>query len=464
MSARSGYFSSFAAILVIALVAALLSYLAGFPEMAVLAISVFFAEIAATLLLWDRRVPVAFLGVALLLALGALNIESFLRFANLDVIFFLIGMMAFVGTLEERHFFDRLVSITLNASKGNGVVLILAVLALSALLAALVDEVTSIVVMTSFILPLSRFAGVSPVPLLLLSIFATNIGSSATVIGNPVGVLVAFRGGLTFGDFLRWATPISVLALAVLTVLAFRFQRSYIVSFTMGLASQQRVVPQDESTGSKSFKRDAILFLSTITGLALHHQLEELLHLEKNTLLLGIPLMAAAVSIMIDLDRGMKAFRERVDWPTLIFFAMLFASVGALESSGFIEYFSQGFSSVTGGTFELTLLLYSTTATLMSAFMDNVLAVAVLLPVVEALAVAGISSFPLYWVSLFCGTIGGNLTPIGSTANIVALGLLEKAGYQRPSLREWLRHGWWATVVPLALAVSLIYVQTPLMP
>jgi len=463
MSARGGYFSSFAAILVVALIAGLLSYLAGFPETAVLAISVFFAEIAATLLLWDRRVPVAFLGTALLLALGALNIESFLKYANLDVIFLLIGMMAFVGTLEERQFFERLVSVTLNASKGNGIVLVFMIIVLSALLAALVNEVTSIVVMASFIFPLSRLAGVDPAPLLVLSVFASNIGSSATVIGNPVGVLIAFRGGLTFGDFLRWATPISALSLAALTLLAFRYLRGYIVSFTMGISSQQGEVAQ-EQVGWKDFKRDAILFLSTIAGLTVHHQLEELLHLETNSLLLGIPLMAAGVSLIIDLDRGMKAFHEKVEWSTLIFFAMLFASVGALESSGFIEYFSQGLASVTGGEFELTLILLSITATVMSAFMDNVLAVAVLLPVVEAQAVAGISPFPLYWVSLFCGTIGGNLTPVGSTANIVALSLLEKAGYRRPSLREWLRHGWWATVVPLALAVSLIYVQIPLMP
>ncbi|QOJ78944.1 hypothetical protein IG193_00310 [Infirmifilum lucidum] len=451
------------AVLFTALAAAFFSYLAGFPPKAVLALSVFFAEISATLLLWANRLPIAFIGTGLLFFLGALDVKSFLEFANLDVIFFLVGMMAFIGVLEERMFFEHLVAKVLDAFRGNGVLVVFSLMVLSGALAALIDEVTSIVIMTSFALALARAARVSPVPLVLLSVFATNIGSSATVIGNPVGVLVAFRGGLTFGDFLRWATPISTLALAIVVVLSFRFFRGYIYEFSANI-SRGATPLEPEGGGVGGFGRDAVLFASTVVALALHHQLEELLHLEKNTLLMAIPFIAAGISIVLDLEVGMRAFREKVEWPTVVFFALLFASVGALESSGFTEYFSHLLAQAGGGVYESTLVVYTVAATLMSAFMDNVLAVAVLLPVVEKFQGTGIPVFPFYWVTLFSATIGGNLTFIGSTANIVALSLLEKAGHEKPSFSEWVRHSSWASLVPLAVAVLLVYLQTPLMP
>ncbi len=463
MFARSQTAPKLATVLFAALVAAFFSHLAGFPPKAVLALSVFFAEISATLLLWANRLPIALIGTSLLFLLGALDVKSFLEFANLDVIFFLVGMMAFIGVLEERMFFEHLVAKVLEASRGSGVLVLFSVMVLSGILAALVDEVTSIVIMASFVLALARAARVSPVPLVLMSVFATNIGSSATVIGNPVGVLVAFREGLTFGDFLRWATPISALALAIVVVLSFRFFRRYIYEFSVNI-SQSTAHLGLEGGGAWSFKRDAALFTSTIVALALHHQLEELLHLEKNTLLLAIPFIAAGASMVLDLEVGMMAFREKVDWPTIVFFAMLFASVGALESSGFTEYFSHLLAQAGGGVYELTLVVYALTAVIMSAFMDNVLAVAVLLPVIEKFQATGIPVFPFYWVTLFSATIGGNLTPIGSTANIVALSLLERAGHEKPSFGEWVRHGLWASLVPLAVAVLLVYLQTPLMP
>ncbi|MEZ0346236.1 MAG: SLC13 family permease [Infirmifilum sp.] len=449
-------------VLFIALAAAFIANLAGFPARSVVAISIFFAEISATLLLWTYRLPIAFIGTSLLFLTGSLTLKAFLDHGNLDVIFFLIGMMTFMGILEETHFFDHIASHMLIASRGNPVLLLFTVSILSATLAALVDEVTSIVVMVSLILALTRKSKVSPVPLVLLSVFATNIGSSATLIGNPVGVLVAFRGGLTFEDFLRWATPISILSLSIMIILALRFYRNYLLALKLS-------APQDEASGAQEvatpgeFRKNLLLFSTIISLLALHHQLEELFSLGKNTLLLAIPFAAAGVTMLMYPEKGLHAFTERVEWPTIIFFALLFASVGALDSSGFIDAFAHLIIQAAGGSLELSMVVYALTATLMSAFMDNVLAVSVLIHVVDKIAAAGLPPYPFYWVALFSATIGGNLTYVGSTANIVALGMLEKNGLQKPSFKEWLSYGWWATLVPLAVAITMIYVQAPLM-
>lgn len=460
---QSSTAASLTSVLFISLMTALIASLAGFPPGSVLALSIFFAEISATLLLWNNRLPIAFIGVSLLFLARALDPKSFLEFANLDVIFFLIGMMTFIGFLEEQKFFDYIVSSILRASGDNSILLIFMVIVLSALLAAVVDEVTSIVIMVSIIMAMARKADISPLPLLLLSIFATNIGSSATVVGNPVGVLIAFRGGLTFSDFLRWATPISILSVALLAIFSLRFFRDYIYELTLKLCS---VSPKgdEEQLSAPNLRRNFILFTGALVMLVLHHQVEELFHLEKNTLLLVTPFIFAGTAMLLDLETGMRAFEHKVEWSTLIFFSLLFASVGALESSGFLEVFSTLLVSVAGGSLETLLVVFVAVATLMSAFMDNVLAVSVLLPIVENIGNLGIPRFPFYWLALFSATIGGNLTFIGSTANIVALGLLEKAGYKKPSIKEWLKHGWWATLIPLAVSTLLVYFQIPLMP
>src|SRR5690606_21532146 len=161
----------------------------------------------------------------LLFASGMLDVEHFIEFASLDVILFLVGMMIVIGYLEEKDFFTRALNRVLPTISRGAVTLMVALMGLSFLSAALVDEVTSILFMAAITMRIARHYGLSPVPYLIMVVFATNIGSSATVVGNPIGVLIALRAGLTFPDFLRWATPISIIALVVTIVLSFWYFR-----------------------------------------------------------------------------------------------------------------------------------------------------------------------------------------------------------------------------------------------
>lgn len=448
-------------VLLVSLVSLLVSSLLGLPTNTLLALSIFLAEISATLLLWDNRLSVAFIGVSLLILTGSLTLESFLKYANLDVIFFLAAMMILVGILEERGFFDSIVSLTIWAAGGNGLLLYAVIILLSFALAAVIDEVTSIVIMIFFVLSLARQAQVNPIPLTLACIFATNIGSSATPIGNPVGVLIAFRAGLSFEEFLRWSLPISFLNVGLLFVLSMHFLRDELRDFV------RKISLNIKSEGFKTydgFLVDAALFLLTLVFLAIHHQLEYLLGLEKNSMLLAIPFISTGISIIVYPQSASRALRERVEWPTLLFFTLLFASVGSLKSTGFIDYLSRIILENTGSSLLENMVLMTTLTSMISPLMDNVIAVSLLLPVVESLGKAGLRVYPLYWVMLHSAVISGNLTPIGSTANIVALGLLERSGYRKPSLTEWLRHGWLATLPPLIVSFTLLSLQANLMP
>lgn len=196
--------------------------LIGFSRPQVLSLSIFFMVIFGTILFWRFRLSFTLIGIFFLLFFGLLDIPHLIEFAGLDIILFLIGMMILVGYLEENYFFESLVDTLTRYVGPRPLLLLVALMAAGAVSAALVDEVTSILFMTATMIHLTSRFGVNPIPFMIIQVFATNIGSSATVVGNPIGVMIAMRAGLTFQDFLRVATPISLCPFCLL----FRFHFS----------------------------------------------------------------------------------------------------------------------------------------------------------------------------------------------------------------------------------------------
>ena len=437
-----------------------LAVLGGLDGRQTLSVAVFAAFILGTLLYWQFRLAFALVGVAILLAAGLINLETLIEFASLDIILFLVGMMIVIGFLEERRFFEVVVE-TIVRHAGSGAKRLTATLmGLSALSAALVDEVTSILFMTTLTLHITRRYKVNPVPFLIMVVFATNIGSSATVVGNPIGVLIALRGGLTFVDFLRWATPISIVALALTVPLCWWYFRKETEALGKGLRKNHDVVEVE-----KVPRRDLILcgclFALTILGLILHGRFEAVLSLERNTLLLGVALAAAGLALFFEGKGAAKLVERRVDWWTLTFFMFLFASVGTLRYMGVTQILAKGILGLTGGGPVALLITITWTSGLLSAVMDNVLAVATFVPILSDLEQAGINVRPLWWGLLFGGTLLGNLTVIGSTANIIAVGLLERREKKHVSFSEWIGPGAVVAVPTLFVAMLLIALQLP---
>lgn len=444
-----------------------LAGIGGFTFEQRVSIAVLSLFISASLLFWSYRLAFALLGVFFLLALGLLDIEHFIEFSQLDVIAFLIGMMTVIGILEERGFFDFLLA-KITSYINDGKKLFIVVLLLSALMAALVDEVTSILFITSFILKITRRLGISAYPFVIGAVLATNVGSSATVVGNPIGVMIAFNAGFSFSDFIRWATPNSVVVLMLTVALSLIVWRPYVseldARYKRSLTSQEKV------TVDKMQRVNFVIFLGTITMLILHHQLEkfleEILSLPKgsmhNAMLLGAPLLWASIGLLIERHRAKEIVSTRVDWWTLTFFMLLFASVGTLEYTGanikIGEYTVRLGSTISNTIYNpelstmLSLILISS---LMTAFLDNVVAVATLIEITKGIAhVTGWDPFVFYWALLFSGTMAGNYTPIGSTANIVALGILEQ-NKEKISFSYWVKKAF--VVATLQLLVSIVW-------
>ena len=425
----------------------------------------FLGFIFGSLLFWRFRLAFALIGVVILLVLGLVDVPTLIDFAGLDIILFLMGMMIVIGFLEERRFFEYIVDRLAALAGASGVKLVAVMMILSALFAALVDEVTSILFMSASMIHLCLRVKMNPIPFIIMLVFATNIGSSATVVGNPVGVLVALRGGLTFVDFLRWATPIAIVALAIAIPLSGFYYRKDIKLFDERLkltTAKSTKISEATNQTTRDLLISALLFIGTIAALILHNQIEVLLHLKKNTMLIGTALAAAAIAILIDREKARQLVERRVDWWTLSFFLLLFASVGTLNFVGVDQKIATKLTALPLGEVPL-LIVFTSLAGIMSAFMDNVLAVATLLPVVDELGALGINNQPFWWGALFAGTFFGNLTLIGSTANIVAIGILERRELGHITLKEWIKPGALVSIPTLAVALLLLIVQIPLM-
>ena len=459
---------------------ALITWQTGFTPPQILSVTVFSAFIVGTLLYWPFRLAFAFLGIAVLMAARLVDIPHLVEFASLDVILFLIGMMTVIGFLEERHFFEALVEKALPYVGGSAYTLMLAVMVMAFISAALVDEVTSILFMSAMVLRIARRFKLDPVPYIIMTVFATNIGSAATVVGNPIGVLIALRAGLSFPDFLRWATPIALAALALTIVLSFLYYRRPMAELQRAVrqfgvqragsgvevAAAGEPAPSGESAAPERRRGllfPTLLFVGTIAGLVLHKQIEHWLHLESNTMLVGVALLAGGIVLLVERERARELVERRVDWWTLAFFMLLFASAGTLRYVGVTSNIAQALVDVTGGSVTKLLVAITWSIGALSSVMDNVLAVASFIPIVGDLASQGIPVQPLWWGMLFGGTILGNLTLIGSTANIVALGLLERQERRSVGFMEWLWPGAVTAIPSLALATLLLYLQLPLL-
>jgi len=422
--------------------------------------SIFFGAI----FFWRQRLVFAFFGVAMLLMLGLLDVPHVIEFAGIDIVLFLIAMMIVVGFLEEKGFFEHLVNKLIKLVGMNGHLLFILLMTLSFLSAALVDEVTSILFMSAAVLNLTSRYKLNPVPFIIMIVFATNVGSSATVIGNPVGVIIALRSGLGFMEFLRWAAPVSLVAFAVTVGLFYIYYSKYISQFNKAFRShKEEVAARNIVPENTAMPKDAVLagllFGCIILGLVFHAGIEHFFNLEKNTMLLGSALLGATGALALSKEEARNLVEKRIDWWTLAFFLFLFASVGTLSYQGITGVVADKIMKISGNNLPMLVGIFVWASGALTSVIDNVLAVSTFVPIVKDIASAGVPVFPLWWAILFGSTILGNLTIIGSTANMVAVGVMERRKLGHINFMEWLKAGVVVAIPSLVVAHLLILAQ-----
>jgi Na+/H+ antiporter NhaD/arsenite permease-like protein len=451
------------------IVIALFFSLVGFNIAQNVATTVFAATVLGTLMFWRFRLAIAIFGIAILLFTQTLNLETTLHFMSLDVIIFLVSMMIIVEELEGIGFFRWLMIKMIRLTGFGSQKLMVMFIALSMFAAACVDEVTSILFIATMVLDLCDYLDLDPVPYVIAAVLATNIGSAATILGNPVGILVALRAGITFEEYLRWATPISLICVLSLMPICLLYFRGALKQFDEKVNDKlkKHEIVLDESSVIKDgrrFKQVVILFLFVIILIVLHHRIESALGMQKSTILLAGPLIGAGGVLLMERQRAKEIVDTGVDWWTLLFFMFLFAKAGALQYTGVTTKFADVIVGVTNGNFSLILTIMIWASGLLSGTIDNVPIIAALIPVVYSLNDMGVNVYPLWWALVLGGCLGGNLTMVGSTANIVALGILEKRKNYFMNFLKWFKIGVISVLVTIGLAWLLIFIQLPLMP
>ena len=432
-----------------------------------LAGTIFLALVIGTLMFWRFRVAIAFIGIVLLLLTGTIDLPHTIEFMSLDVILFLVGMMVIVGLLRRSGFFRWLLAKGLKLSKFEPNRLMIMMLFLAAVMAAMVDEVTSILFITALVLDLCDYFEINPVNYVISVVLATNIGSSWTVLGNPIGILIALRSGLTFEDFIQTAFPIGLVSLVSVMIIVLIWQRkdlSLLKEKVHAKSAKEESGFLDEWAkikDNKLFIGSAAIFIMVIISLALHYRLELALGLQKNTLLVAISIAGAGIVMLWKRSEARDFIQKDVDWWTLLFFMFLFAKAGALEYVGLTEVIAESLGGLAaGGSVDPLMALILWLSGLTSAAMDNVVVVAAFIPVLQSLTQVIAGSQVLWWGLLLGGCYGGNMTMVGSTANIVALGVLETRKGYHMTLRHWILIGLWGSLVPMAIgtvALLLFY-------
>jgi len=439
-----------------------------------LAFTIFLATVLGTLLFWKFRVAIAFLGLVLLLITQTVDLTTAIKFMNLHIILFLVGMMVIVGLLRRCGFFRWLLVKVLRLSRFEPHWLLIILLLLAAVMAALVDEVTSILLTAALVLELCDHFGVNPVKYVIAVVLATNIGSSWTVLGNPIGILIAFESGLAFEDFIKFALPVGLISLFVLIITALvwfrkdfpelkdKYRRELVRGGIRDQAADAGVrflAEWDEIKNRKLFIGSVVIFIAVVISLVIGHRLELWFGLEPNTLLFAIPILGAAVVMLWHRSEAREYIQRDVDWWTLVFFMFLFAQAGCLQYVGLTDRIAKVMLNTNGGgvSNHLPVIIMLWVSGFLSGIADNVVVVSGLVPVAHTLS-AGLSTSTPWWALLFGGCYGGNMTMIGSTANIVALGMLERKTGHLIKLEYWLKVGLLASLIPMAIGMGAIMI------
>jgi Na+/H+ antiporter NhaD/arsenite permease-like protein len=418
------------------------------PAVAVLAVAVFVAALAAIALEWTHRTKVALLGAAVVVVAGVLEEHAAIEAVDWSTLGLLVGMMIIVGLTERTGVFTYIALRVAQLSGGRPMRLVFLLALVTGVMSAFLDNLTAILLVVPITLLLADLLRVSPIPLVLVEVLASNIGGTATLIGDPPNIMIgSARPELSFLDFIVNLAPVSFFTLLTVTAgLALAFRKQLVVA-PERTGEVARLDPAADMRGAPYVKRSLAVLLGTIVGFFLHAPL----HLEPAV----VALAGATVMLLVAADDVENAL-ERVEWSTIFFFIGLFVMVGGLEERGVIDRVAEGFASVTGGSRTLEALVILWGAAVGSAVVDNIPFTAAMIPVVDSLQGDGFDD-ATWWALALGACFGGNATIIAAAANVAASGVLERSGKPISFLR-FLAVGVPATAASLVIATVYLMI------
>ncbi len=391
------------------------------------------------------RTLIALLGGLLVVVLGVIDQEEAFAAIDFNVIFLLAGMMVLAGGLSRTGFFEYVAGYAIHFSQGKPFRLLIILAILTAILAAVLDNVTTVVLLTPVTLSIARTLRVSPFPYLISQIFASNIGGTATLIGDPPNILIGSAAGLDFVDFLVNLAPVVIVIMVAFVGIMW-------VAFGRGMEDDAdrldilaTVDPAASIKDRPLMIRALIVLTLTIVGFLFHSALG----LEAAT----IALLGATVLMIVGRLDPHEALRD-IEWNTLFFFVGLFMLIEAVVHVGIVGGIADALAEAAGGRLDVATTGILWFSALASAIVDNIPYTATAIPIVERLAETGLSADPMWWALALGACLGGNLTIVGASANIVVANLAARDGHPI-TFMQFLRYG--VGVVAASLVISTVY-------
>lgn len=386
----------------------------------IIAIVIFLVTMAAIMTEKLHRTVAAVAGALLLILTGVLSVESGFSYMDLNTLGVLIGMMLFVAVVKNSGIFEYIAIKAAKIAKGRPWPLMVLFALITAVLSAFLDNVTTVLLIGPMTLAITSMLRINPIPFFMTQIMASNIGGTATLIGDPPNIMIGSAAGLSFTDFIT-NTGVAVLFVLAATIVCFYF--IYGRKLHVEPEAMDSILQLDENKAIKDRSlliKSVVMILLVVFGFVFHSQL----HLESCT----IALTAAAVMLLIG-RQDVEEIVAGVEWTTILFFTGLFIVVGGLQETGVIQILANGLMDLTEGHMTLTILLILWVSAIVSSFLDNIPFVATLIPLILTMQSSGVDVTPLWWAVSLGACLGGNGTLIGASANVVLSGISNRHGF-----------------------------------
>ncbi|BEH91970.1 MULTISPECIES: ArsB/NhaD family transporter [Turicibacter] len=392
-----------------------------------------------------NRTVVALLGAIAMVVFHILSQEEAFHVIDFNTIGLLVGMMTIVNILKRTGIFQYIAIKTAKLSKGSPWKIMLYFSVVTAVASALLDNVTTILLIAPVTFVITETLGLNPVPFLITEVLTANIGGTATLIGDPPNIMIGGATNLSFMDFLINLGPV-VVVIFIVVLLLLKF--IYGSQLKISEENKAKIAEFDETktiTDPVLLKKSGIVLLGTIIGFAIHQSFG----LESAT----IALLGAGILLLIS-KVDVEEILTEVEWPTIFFFMGLFIMVGALEEIGVIEVVANQLISLTHGNVFVTTMLILWVAAIASAFLDNIPFVATMIPLIHSIGATGMDTTSLWWALALGACLGGNGSVVGATANVIVSGMLHKKGYKL-TFGDFLKIGF--PLMLISVFISMIY-------
>lgn len=393
----------------------------------------------------DRAV-ITLLGATTVVLFGIMTGTDAVDFVDFDTLGLLVAMMILVSITKKTGVFQYIAYKLVGMVDAQPVRILILFSTLTAVFSALLDNVTTVIMIVPITLMVAKTLRLSPVPFLIAEILSSNIGGTATLIGDPPNIMIGSATSLSFLDFIIHLGPVVVVIYVItITIIYFLYRHQLHVPDEVREAAKN--LESDELLKDRGlvYKSLGVLGL-TLVGFLLHQ------YLELPTA--AIAIVGALLLMLISRIDADEAFKE-VEWGTIFFFAGLFILVGSLEKVGLLDLLANGIVKATDGDLAATSILTLWGSGLVSGFLDNIPFVATAIPVIKELA--GNNQY-LWWALSLGACLGGNLTAIGASANVIVIGLAHKSGV-KISFMEYLKVGLPLTLLALLISQGYIYLR-----